>query len=74
MMLPIGTRGLLRGIVRKLVRTVRLGEGISGGISLVRSKSEPIDLAFDNIPGKCTELECAVKLVNYPEGAYPSES
>ena len=50
MILPIGTRGLLRGVVRKLVRTVRLGEGISGGISLVWSKSESIHPAFDNIP------------------------
>ena len=27
--LPIGTHGLLRGVVRELVRAVRLGEGIS---------------------------------------------
>ena len=72
--LPIRTCGLLRGIAWEQVRAVRLGEGISWGISLVRSKSESIHPAFDNVPGECAELERVVKLVNYPEGAYPSES
>ena len=71
---PIRTRGLLRGVVWELVRAMRLSEGVSWGISLVRSKSESIHPAFDNVPGKCAELERAVKLVNYPEGACPSES
>ena len=71
--LSIGTHGLLRGVVHELVRAVRLGKGISWSISLVRSKSESSYPAFDNVPSKCAELECAVKLVNYPEGACPSE-
>ena len=71
--LPIRTCGLLRGVVRVLVRAVRLGEGVSWGISLVRSKSESIYPSFDNLFGKCAELECAVKLVNYLEVACPSE-
>ena len=37
--LPIRTRGLLRGVVRVLVRAVRLGEGVTWGISLVMLKS-----------------------------------
>ena len=71
--LPIGARGLLRGVVCELVCLVRLDEGISWGMSLVRSKSESIYPSFDNLFGKCAELECAVKLVNYLEGACPSE-
>ena len=71
---PRGTRGLLRGIVRELVRAVRLGERVGWGISLVRSQSESIHPAFDNFPGKCAELERAVKLINNPEGAGPPKS
>ena len=48
--LPIGTRGLLRGVVREHVCAVRLGERVGWGISLVWSKSESIHPAFDNIP------------------------
>ena len=70
----MGTRGLLRDVVYALVRAVGLGEGIIWGISAVRSKSESIYPAFDDVSGKCAELECAVKLVNYPEGACPSAS
>ena len=70
----MGACSLLHGIVRELVRAVRLGEGIIWGISLVRSKSESIYPTFDDVSGQCAELECAVKLVNYPEGACPSES
>ena len=72
--LPRGTRGLLRGIVPKLVRAVCLGEWVGWCTSLVRSKSEAIDPAFDSFSGKCAELECAVKLVNNPEGAGPPKS
>ena len=72
--LPIGTRGLLRGVVREHVCAVRLGERVGWGISLVRSKSKSIHPAFDNVPGKCVELERAVKFVNNLEGACPSES
>ena len=71
---PRGTRGLLRAIVRELVRAVRLGERVGWGISLVRSKSESVHPAFDNFPGKCAELECAIKLVNNPEWSGPSKS
>ena len=69
----MGAHGLLRDVVRDRVRAVRLGEGISWSISLVRSKSESIYPAFDNVPGKCAKLECAVKLVDYLEGACPAE-
>ena len=72
--LPIGTRGLLRGVVRELVRAVRLGKRVGWGISLVRSKTESIHPTLDNFPGKCAELERAVKFVNNLEGACPSES
>ena len=70
--LPSGTRGL-RGVVRKLVRDVRLEERVGWGISLVRSRMKSIHPAFDNFPGKCAELERAVKFVNNPKGAYPPE-
>mgnify|MGYP000689272225 CR=1 FL=1 len=69
----MGTLGLLRGVVRGLVRAVRLGEGISWSIPMVRSKSESIYPAFDDVPGKCAELEGVVKFVGYPEGTCPLE-
>ena len=69
-----GTRGLLRGILRELVRAVRLGERVGWGISLVWSQSESIHPAFDNFPDKCAELKHAVKLVNNPKGTGPSKS
>ena len=69
----MGTLGLLRGVVRGLVRAVRLGERISWSIPMVRSESESIYPAFDDVPGKCAKLECDVKLVDYPEGTCPSE-
>ena len=62
-----GTCDLLRGIVWKLVHAVRLGERVGWGISLVWTQSEFIHPAFDNFPGKCAELKCAIKLVNNPE-------
>ena len=68
---PRETCGLLRGLVRGWSRAVRLGEKVGWGISLVWSKSEAIDLALDNFPGKCAELQRAVKLVNNLEGAGP---
>ena len=71
--LPIRTCGLLRGIAWEQVRAVRLGEGISWSIPLVRSNSESIDLVFDDVPNECAELECAIKLVDYPEGTCPLE-
>ena len=69
-----GTRGLLRGIVPKLVCVVRLGERVGWCGSSVWPKSEAIDPALDNFPGKCAELERAVKLANNLEGASPSKS
>ena len=69
--LPRGTHGLLRGIVPKLVCAVRLGEWVGWCTSLVWPKSEAIDPTLDSFSGKCAELECAVKLVNNPEGAGP---
>ena len=71
---PRKTRGLLRGLVRGRSRAVRLGERVDWGTSLVRPKSEAIDPALENFPGKCAELERAVKLVNNPEGAGPPKS
>ena len=65
---PRKTRGHLRS------RVVRLGERVDWGTSLVRPKSEAIDPALENFPGKCAELERAVKLVNNPEGAGPPKS
>ena len=62
-----------RGLLRDVVRAVRLGEGISWSISLVRSESESIYLAFDDVPDKCAELEGVVKFVGYPEGTCPLE-
>ena len=72
--LAVRTRGLLRGVVRKLVCAMKLDEGVSWGISLVRSKSKYIHPTSDNVPGKCAEVEHAVKLVNYLQGACPPES
>ena len=69
--LPRGTRGLLRGIVPKLVCVVRLGERVGRCNSSVRPKSEAIGPALDNFSGKCTEPEHSVKLVNNPEGTGP---
>ena len=71
--LPIGTCGLLRGVVRELVCFVRLGEGISWSNPLVQSKSESIYPTLDYIPNECAKLERVVKLVDYPEGTGPSE-
>ena len=65
---------LLHGIVPKLVRVVSLGEWVGWCTSLVWPKSEDIDPALDNFSGKCVELECAIKLVNNPEGAGPLKS
>ena len=61
------------GLLRDVVRAVKLGEGISWSISLVRSESESIYLAFDDVPDKCAELECVVKLIDYLEGICPPE-
>ena len=66
-------RGLLRGIIRGLVSAVGLGEGVAWSIPMVRSNSESIYPAFDDVPGECAELECAIKLVDYREGTCPSE-
>ena len=40
---------------------------------MVRSKSESIYPALDNVPGECAELKCVVKLVDNAEGTCPSE-
>ena len=69
----MGTLGLLRGVVRGLVRAVRLGERISWSIPMVRSESESIYPTLDYIPNECAKLERVVKLVDYPEGTGPSE-
>ena len=61
-----GTRGLLRAM--------SLAEQVGWGTSLVWPKSEAIDPALDNFPGKCTELECVIKLINNLEGAGPPKS
>ena len=61
-------------IVPELVRAVSLGERVGWGTSLVWPKSEAIDPALDNFPGKCAELERAVKLVNNSEGTGPPKS
>ena len=66
-----GTRGLLHGIVPKLVCVVRLGERVGWCNSSVRPKSETIGPALDSFSGKCAEPERSVKLVNNPEGTGP---
>ena len=72
--LPRGTRGLLRGIVPKLVCVVRLSERVVWCNSSVWPKSEAIGPTLDSFSGKCAELERVVKLVNNPEGTGPPKS
>ena len=69
----MGTRGLVRGIVRRLVRVLRLDEGINWSIPLVWSKSESIYPTLDYVPGECAKLERAVKLGDYSKGTSQSE-
>ena len=73
MILPIRACGLPRGVVRGLVGDVWLGEGVGWSSPMVRSKSESIYPALDDVPGECAELKCAVKLIYYPEGSCPSK-
>mgnify|MGYP006962901296 CR=1 FL=1 len=73
--LPILTRGIPRGVCRRLVGIVaRLGKGIGWDSSVVWSKSEPIYPTLDNVVGECAELKCVLKLVKDPERACPSET
>ena len=72
--LPRGTRGLVRGIVPKLVCAMRLGERVGWCGSSVWPKSEAIGPALDNVSGECAELERAVELVNNLEGTGPRKS
>ena len=72
--LPRETRGLLCGIVPKLVCVVRLGERVGWCGSSVWLKAEAIGPTLDSFSGKCAELERAVKLINNPEGTGPPKS
>ena len=72
--LPRGTRGLLRGIVPKLVCVVRLGERVGWCGSSVWPKSEAIGPTLDNVSGECAELKRPVDLVDDPEWAGPLKS
>ena len=73
MILPIRTRGLRFGVVRGLAGDVWLGEGVGWSSPVVRTKSESIYPALDNVTGECAELKRVVKLVDYLVGTCPSE-
>ena len=73
--LPIFPHGIPRGVYRRLVGVVaRLGKGIGWNNSVVWFKSEPIYPTLDNVASECAELNGAVKLVDDPERACPSET